>query len=120
VSNGSTIDTLRNSQNIIRQGDSWFWRQATLTRTGDSSWLSGDLFPLDVGLGPESNTLSFIFQDQSFLKFGRSGTFELTSLVLRAEDVSAAPGPIAGAGLPGLILASGGLLGWWRRRQKAA
>jgi len=35
-----------------------------------------------------------------------------------SDGVFALPGPIAGAGLPGLVAAGGGLLVWWQRRRR--
>jgi hypothetical protein len=96
--------------------DHYFFRPEAALSSGNFLWLSAVGPPLFTG-----DLQTWIRNEDLKPDWERVGTDVTHQGPFNASfslEGVAVPGPIAGAGMPGVIMACGGLIGWWRRRRQ--
>jgi hypothetical protein len=78
------------------------------------------VFTLPNGAGEPDADFAQITYTTTFFNAASTAVTSPLVTTVTVMDPAAVPGPIAGAGLPGLIAAASGLMVWWRRRKKIA
>lgn len=98
----------------------------TLTYTGDDDVfvaLGNQVISQDGGIhaaGSQVNTVAFNTGNLNSLTIFFADRFVTQSSLSFTIEAAAVPGPIAGAGIPGLVMALSGLVAWRRRRRQGA
>jgi hypothetical protein len=127
---GSTVGFEITNQNVFKPGvpGSFALTYGTaVSGTGIEFALPESLFTgpigatgINAGLSPGDKLILRLSQSFGYSVAGGADFYGDNRLGAVTLAVSPVPGPIVGAGLPGLVMALGGLIAWRRRRAVAA